>query len=75
MRPATTAVVLTAAIVLGGAQDARAQLKGHYIAGFTGLENGSLKPVIAKEFPLAEAAKAHVAVMDSGALGKIVLVP
>jgi len=39
-----------------------------------GLENGSLNPVIGKEFPLADAAKAHVAVMESGALGKIVLV-
>jgi NADPH2:quinone reductase len=40
-----------------------------------GLETGSLNPVIGKEFPLADAAKAHVAVMESGALGKIVLVP
>jgi NADPH:quinone reductase len=40
-----------------------------------GLENGNLKPVIGKEFPLADAARAHVAVMESGALGKIVLIP
>jgi NADPH:quinone reductase len=40
-----------------------------------GLENGALNPVIGKEFPLADAAKAHTAVMESGALGKIVLVP
>jgi NADPH:quinone reductase len=40
-----------------------------------GLENGTLRPVIGKEFPLAEAADAHRAVMESGALGKIVLVP
>jgi NADPH2:quinone reductase len=40
-----------------------------------GLENGSLNPVIGKEFPLADAARAHVAVMESGALGKIVLIP
>ena len=39
-----------------------------------GLENGTLRPVIGKEFPLAEAAAAHHAVMESGALGKIVLV-
>jgi NADPH2:quinone reductase len=38
-----------------------------------GLENGTLRPVISKEFPLAEAAQAHRAVMESGALGKIVL--
>ena len=40
-----------------------------------GLENGSLNPVIGKEFPLADAGKAHVAVMESGAFGKIVLLP
>lgn len=40
-----------------------------------GLETGKLRPVIGKEMPLAEAAQAHVAVMASGALGKIVLVP
>jgi NADPH2:quinone reductase len=40
-----------------------------------GLENGTLNPVIGKEFPLADAAKAHVAVMESGAYGKIVLMP
>jgi NADPH2:quinone reductase len=34
-----------------------------------------LRPVIGKEFPLAEAARAHQAVLESGALGKIVLVP
>jgi NADPH:quinone reductase len=38
-----------------------------------GLENGTLRPMIGKEFPLAEAAEAHRAVMGSGALGKIVL--
>ena len=40
-----------------------------------GLENGTLNPVIGKEFPLADAVKAHVAVMESGAYGKMVLVP
>jgi len=34
-----------------------------------------LKPVISKEFPLADAPEAHRAVMEPGALGKIVLVP
>ena len=38
-----------------------------------GLANGTLTPVIGREFPLAEAALAHEAVMESGALGKIVL--
>ena len=40
-----------------------------------GMESGWLSPVIGKAFPLADAAKAHVAVMEAGALGKIVLVP
>ena len=40
-----------------------------------GLENGTLKPVIGREFPLALAAQAQNAVMESGAFGKIVLTP
>ncbi len=40
-----------------------------------GLENGTLRPVIAQKIPLAEAARAHVEIMKpSGAQGKIVLV-
>ena len=38
-----------------------------------GLEHGTLRPVIGKEFPLVEAADAHRAVMEPGAIGKIVL--
>ncbi|MBD3305990.1 zinc-binding dehydrogenase [candidate division KSB3 bacterium] len=41
----------------------------------TGLENGTLRPVIGKEFPLAEAPQAHHLVMESHAYGKIVLIP
>ena len=40
-----------------------------------GLADGSLKPVIGARFPLAEAAKAHEAVLSPGARGKIVLIP
>ena len=40
-----------------------------------GLANGSLKPVVGREFPLRDAPAAHVAVMQPGAHGKIVLVP
>ena len=40
-----------------------------------GLENGTLRPVIAQRIPLAEAARAHEQIMkSSGATGKIVLV-
>jgi NADPH:quinone reductase len=40
-----------------------------------GLENGTLRPVVAKELPLAEAARAHQEILEPGAAGKIVLVP
>jgi NADPH2:quinone reductase len=40
-----------------------------------GLESGSLKPVVGRQMPLAEAARAHQAVMEPGAYGKIVLIP
>ena len=38
-----------------------------------GLANGTLNPVVGRELPLADAARAHEAVMEPGALGKIVL--
>src|SRR5262249_8015988 len=50
------------------------ELASIHAALVAGLENGTLRPVIGKEFPLAEAAQAHHAVMESGALGKIVLI-
>jgi len=40
-----------------------------------GLENGTLRPVVGRELPLAEAPQAHKAVMEPGAYGKIVLIP
>jgi NADPH2:quinone reductase len=40
-----------------------------------GLENGTVRPVVGKELPLAEAAQGHKAVLEPGALGKIVLIP
>jgi NADPH2:quinone reductase len=50
-----------------------AEMASIHAALVAGLENGTLGPVIGKEFPLAEAAQAHRAVMESGAFGKIVL--
>jgi NADPH2:quinone reductase len=38
-----------------------------------GLANGTLNPVTGREMPLADAARAHEAIMEPGALGKIVL--
>lgn len=40
-----------------------------------GLENGTLRPVVGKEMPLADAPRAHKEVLEPGAHGKIVLVP
>ena len=41
---------------------------------FAGLENGALRPIVGKELPLAEAARAHKEVLEPGSAGKIVLV-
>ena len=49
-------------------------LETHAALG-AGLEAGALKPVVGREMPLGDAAKAHVAVMEPGAYGKIVLIP
>jgi NADPH2:quinone reductase len=40
-----------------------------------GLEDGGLSPVVGRELPLSEAAKAHHQVIETSAYGKIVLVP
>jgi NADPH2:quinone reductase len=42
---------------------------------FAGLEDGTLRPIVGKELPLAEAARAHKEILEPGAAGKIVLVP
>jgi len=52
-----------------------AELAGIHAAIGAGLENGTLQPEVGREFPLAEAARAHIAVLESGARGKIVLIP
>lgn len=40
-----------------------------------GVADGALRPIIGREMPLANAAASHVAVLEPGAYGKIVLVP
>jgi len=52
-----------------------AQHAGIHAALVEGLRNGSLRPVIAQELPLAQASRSHEAVMEAGHHGKIVLVP
>jgi NADPH2:quinone reductase len=52
--------------------DAAAEMHAGLAAGF---ENGTLRPVVGKELPLAEAPRAHKEVLEPCAFGKIVLVP
>jgi NADPH2:quinone reductase len=52
-----------------------AQLVGLHAALVEGLANGTLRPIIAMELPLGQAARAHEAVLEPGHHGKIVLVP
>jgi NADPH2:quinone reductase len=51
-----------------------AELNSIHAAIGAGLASGALNPVVGREMPLTEAARAHEAVMEAGALGKIVLV-
>jgi NADPH2:quinone reductase len=50
------------------------ELVSIHAALVAGLANGSLNPVVGREMPLGDAARAHEAVLEPGALGKIVLV-
>lgn len=51
------------------------ELRRAHAAIRAGLANGTLRPVVSRELPLAEAARSHEAVLEPGAYGKIVLVP
>ena len=42
---------------------------------YAGMANGTLRPVVGKQFPLAEAASAHKEILEPGASGQIILVP
>jgi NADPH2:quinone reductase len=42
---------------------------------YAGMENGTLRPVVGKQLPLAEAARAHKEIVEPGAEGKIILIP
>ncbi len=48
---------------------------GIHAALGAGLEAGTLRPVVGRELPLPEAARAHEEVLKPGAYGKIVLIP
>jgi NADPH:quinone reductase len=42
---------------------------------YAGLENGTVHPVVGKDLPLAEAARAHKEIMETAAHGKMILTP
>jgi NADPH:quinone reductase len=44
-----------------------------HAALFAGLDNDTLRPVVGKELPLAETARAHKEILEPGSAGKIVL--
>ena len=51
-----------------------ADLAAIHAAVGAGLACGALNPIVGREMPLSEASRAHEAVLEPGALGKIVLV-
>ena len=66
--------------VEGAALGVMASLAGNeavqaYAAIATGLREGALKPVVGREMPLEDAARAHHHIMERPALGRLVLVP
>ncbi len=63
--------ILGMALLNGSPQD----LARIHAALVAGLETGALRPVVGREFPLAEAGRAHEAIMTPGAYGKVVLIP
>lgn len=52
-----------------------AELASIHAALVAGLENQTLRPVVGREFALADAAEAHRTVMEESAYGKVVLLP
>jgi NADPH2:quinone reductase len=65
------------AMVLGMllANTPRSDLTTIHSALAAGFENGTLRPVVGKEMPLADAPLAHKTIVQPGAYGKIVLIP
>lgn len=51
------------------------ELASMHAAFVEGLGNGTLRPVVSQELALAEAAKAHHAVLEASTYGKIILIP
>jgi NADPH:quinone reductase len=56
----------------GISESEEAEIHAGIIAG---LENGTLRPIVGKEIPLAEAPRTHKEILEPGAFGKIALIP
>lgn len=52
-----------------------AEYRGIHAAIVAHLENGTLRPIIDEQMPLADAPRAHQSVMEGNSHGKIVLIP
>jgi NADPH2:quinone reductase len=52
-----------------------AQVKSMMLDILAGVAEGSLRPVVGREMRLSEAAAAHIAVLEHGVGGKLVLIP
>jgi NADPH:quinone reductase len=61
--------------IVGVMRGSAAEIAEAHAAISAGLANGSLRPIVGKELPLAEAPRAHHEVIEQKAYGKIVLVP
>src|SRR5579863_1935948 len=42
---------------------------------YAGLEDETIRPIVGKELPLGEAVRAHKEILETGALGKTILIP
>ncbi len=65
------AAILGLALANGSEQE----IAGIHAALGAGLAQGTLRPVVGRELPLADAPRAHEAVLEPGSYGKIVLIP
>jgi NADPH:quinone reductase len=68
----TKDVTITGFVLWNASEPEKASIHAALVAG---LANGTLRPVVGQEIPLKEAPRAHQAVLEPGAHGKIVLVP
>ncbi len=68
----TKDVTITGFVLWNATAAEKASIHAALVAG---LANGTLRPVVGQEIELADAPRAHQAVLEPGAYGKIVLVP